>query len=553
MPLRAGKSRSAFESNLKEMIASGHPMKQAFAAAYAKAAKKMADGGEVDDSDDSSGDEDTSTPSDDDADDASDEESDDTPSSDEGDSTPPSVPNADPSQDPLAGKVDPPAATSPVLSDAQKQQQMMDYLSKQYAQAADPTALKQAIAGQKTGNMISNVAQSIAQIGGAGGIAAGYKPDNSVFNSIKEQGAQNVANQAGLRQQNIDNFKEQQAIKGQVLQNALASGDITKVNQANQIVAANQDPKSQNSQTAQQRIAALFPNIVKSAKNPNGVDVSNWSSADVDDATKDISIKTTADDVKARLQANALAVQQRQDFQSGQQQNREAFQAGQTEAGRDIGLADKQGKAYTEMTNRVLGGRGAPPTIGSSLASQQAIAKAQSLIAQYPNPDNMPPQMVALLNSEIEKVASGGGGTEAGRQGLDPGTFEERWQQFKQRAGDQPTGAQLGAFIQGNSAYLGDLKKVVDGTVQTYQRQTFQDYHDSGRLDPQAENAFKAHHPEIFPEEQASNGQGGGSAQPPPAAAHPDVSAALQWAKANPNDPRAAEIMKRVGSTNAGL
>lgn len=36
MPLKSGKSKKAFQSNVREMIKSGHPKKQALAAAYRK-------------------------------------------------------------------------------------------------------------------------------------------------------------------------------------------------------------------------------------------------------------------------------------------------------------------------------------------------------------------------------------------------------------------------------------------------------------------------------------------------------------------------------------
>ena len=37
MPLKAGKSKKTFQNNVREMMHSGHPQKQALAAAYAKA------------------------------------------------------------------------------------------------------------------------------------------------------------------------------------------------------------------------------------------------------------------------------------------------------------------------------------------------------------------------------------------------------------------------------------------------------------------------------------------------------------------------------------
>lgn len=40
MPLKSGSSNSAFKFNIKELIASGRPKKQALAIAYKKAGKK---------------------------------------------------------------------------------------------------------------------------------------------------------------------------------------------------------------------------------------------------------------------------------------------------------------------------------------------------------------------------------------------------------------------------------------------------------------------------------------------------------------------------------
>lgn len=40
MPLKSGKSKSAFESNIRELVKSGRPVKQAVAIAYKKKREK---------------------------------------------------------------------------------------------------------------------------------------------------------------------------------------------------------------------------------------------------------------------------------------------------------------------------------------------------------------------------------------------------------------------------------------------------------------------------------------------------------------------------------
>lgn len=42
MPLKKGKSKAAFKSNIREMVKSGHPVKQAVAAAYSMKRKSGA-------------------------------------------------------------------------------------------------------------------------------------------------------------------------------------------------------------------------------------------------------------------------------------------------------------------------------------------------------------------------------------------------------------------------------------------------------------------------------------------------------------------------------
>lgn len=49
MPLEKGKSKSAFEHNIKAEIAAGKPQKQAVAIAYHEAGEHKAEGGEVGD------------------------------------------------------------------------------------------------------------------------------------------------------------------------------------------------------------------------------------------------------------------------------------------------------------------------------------------------------------------------------------------------------------------------------------------------------------------------------------------------------------------------
>ncbi len=157
--------------------------------------------------------------------------------------------------------------------------------------------------------------------------------------------------------------------------------------------------------------------------------------------------------------------------------------------------SDAEEKTYTEMVGKIA-------TPGRNRMVQQAqmnllnVSNAQELIQQYPDLNQMPPQKVALLNAELAKISSGGVASEHGQDALAANTLSERFAKLKSQVGGEPTGAQVGAFIQQNAEYLQGLQKVSQDRVDKYGREIYASY--KHRLSPELQNRFETEHADLF-------------------------------------------------------
>jgi hypothetical protein len=183
--------------------------------------------------------------------------------------------------------------------------------------------------------------------------------------------------------------------------------------------------------------------------------------------------------------------------------------------------------------------------------------KAMDLINQYPDLNKMPAQQVSLLAQELSKVASGGVGSEHGQRSLEANTVQSNWSKLVSNISGEPTGADLKPFIEQNKAYLDNMLKTNMDTIKDYHQQVYNGY--KKRLTPEQDTLFRTDHPELFQEQEMGQQNNAGpmkaksANQIIPAYQHPEADKAASWAKENPQDPRAAEIIKRLGTMNAGL
>lgn len=214
----------------------------------------------------------------------------------------------------------------------------------------------------------------------------------------------------------------------------------------------------------------------------------------------------------------------------------------------DATNAKQSNKAFTDMTNSVENFRG-NKAVGNAADALRAVGNAQELIKEYPDLNQMPQAQVGQLGEELAKIAGGGSASEGGRKEVNTSTYASQFQNFMSKAGNQPTGAQLGDFIQNNSKYLDGLKQANQQIVNGYRKNKYLSYEDQ-LTDSQKQKFQTQMHPELFQDQNnqaPQQGQGllGGSASS--GQAHPQDIKAIAWAKANPKDPMSIQILKVNG------
>ncbi len=208
---------------------------------------------------------------------------------------------------------------------------------------------------------------------------------------------------------------------------------------------------------------------------------------------------------------------------------------------------ENQDKLYTEMVNKIETPRG-NQKVQQAQKALLSIGNAQELIDMYPDPNKMPAQQVNLLNQELAKVASGGVGSEHGQSSLEANTFNQKWQSFLSKSGNEPTGAELGAFIGENKAYLGGLQKVNERVVNDYRKHIFNSY--KNRLAPAHVDQFNAEYPDVLaPLVDATHTTSKQAVLP----LSPQALQMVDWAKdpANAKDPRLGDVVKKLQAMGA--
>lgn len=445
-----------------------------------------------------------------------------------------SVDDAQPADPVSVASIAPQDAAPASSPEIDKEQAIKDKLQKEYAAANDFSGIKAAQEDAKRANFSSNLGDALETMAKANSMAhGGAGVDTGFYQGLKQQGQQGVTAAIGAKDAKIQQFLKQNDISRQVAQDMMEKGDYEQKQKASQYLNDTQTPTSQVSKNAQ----LAFQNTFKDYPEVAHMDVSQFSAADLDKASKNV-------DVVAKLQELKQSKQMQLAYQNSTLSNKK----------------DKdQEHLYSEMNNKIATPRG-NTAVQQAQVGVSSGSKAMDLINRYPNLDDMPSQQVALLAQEISKVASGGVGSEHGQRSIEANTLQSAWNKLTSSIDGQPTGAQLKGFIEQNKNYLEDMTKTNQQTINDYGRQVYNGY--KKRLTPDQDIQFRSDNPHIFEEEKAaSNGAPAAPSSSPAspalkvqtAAVHPQAGDAEAWAKANPKDPRSAVILQRLGAMNAGL
>lgn len=129
---------------------------------------------------------------------------------------------------------------------------------------------------------------------------------------------------------------------------------------------------------------------------------------------------------------------------------------------------DNQSKAYSELTNKIeqTKSRGATK---NAWEADRLISNAQGLLSEYPDLNQVPQAQVSLFAQELGKIAKGGVAGEQEVKDLITPTYASHLQAELSKLENQPTGANLGAFLAEQKKYLDTLgansKRVIGQSV----------------------------------------------------------------------------------------
>lgn len=373
------------------------------------------------------------------------------------------------------------SAPSPPVSNDPKLDAIKAQLAQQYATANDDTDIKTAMANAHHANNVANFGSALESIAKANSMAhGGAGVDNDFYQGLRQQGQQGIQQAQTARNAKVQQFIQQNEINRQVATDTMAKGTYDQQQKAAKYLNDQEDPTSAVSKNAQTAFTAAFKSMPEVAN----MDVSNFSASDLASASKNV-------DVIAKLNELKQAKQMQLEFQKGMLGNKQD---------------QKMQANEVALNNRDINFRG-------NTAAQQAqqgilnADKALDIISKVPDPNNIPPQMVNLIAQEVSKIAAGGVGSEFGQKTVQAETLQSRWNEMMQRVNGQPTGADLGPFVNMYKNYLQGMK----ATNSTYMDKYYQDNlagNMGGQISSDAIERYKAKHPTAFP--SASTGSTGG-------------------------------------------
>jgi len=388
---------------------------------------------------------------------------------------------------PTPVKSGPGPASAGAPADTGPKDYLGDMLSKLYGPGNDAKALAQAQQNRNIMQFANNTAMSQQMIAAAMS-RGGFKPDYAVNAEIAQQ-ANNPVN-------NI--LQQRQAQEGQIATAVKLSDFNDKAQQ--------QDPNSPLSKAMRDTVRAYFP---KMAAQPN------FENQDYESIIKQQPfLDTVQKTVSNNLYRQALL------------QNNQNKQ----EATAEFNVPSK--------IDNYINNRGA--TKNASDADRR-VDNINSLLARYPNLDNMPQGQIEEFGQELHQITAGLGAHEGSTAQLMSPTLRSRLALMESKGMNNVTGAEMGAFLKENVPYLQDLQQNARAYIGD---------HISGQVegakkliqDPVAYSKLQDYYSKYLNASQArkQTQQAVSQVAPTPKGAPgstPFDAAAIDWAKANINNP----------------
>lgn len=261
-------------------------------------------------------------------------------------------------------------------------------------------------------------------------------------------------------------------------------------------------------------------------------------------------------------QVHTMSVKDQFDTQIKQQQMQNESKANQLklmELQKSIGDSNnKDAQSMSEMLDKGWTARSGQA--GTVQAQINQIQDLKTLLAQGKSqPDGLDSRQTAELATGLASLYGKGAAGEEAVHRLMPDTWVGKGKTLQERILNQPMGLDQQEFAQRMEDSVDRVNSVAQEQKKQYQVQSVAPFERLKNTNPQLYNHIlqsKEIDPNVMIDKngkyvkgsaKAESDQGVPSAAAIPATAHPQAGAAVAWAKQNPNDPRAQQIMQRLG------
>lgn len=285
-----------------------------------------------------------------------------------------------------------------------------------------------------------------------------------------------------------------------------------------------QDPNSDQSKVVQQTVSKLYPGTFSPEQ------IKNLTADDSNLILKPLELKAKLDEAKA-VQGQKLELQR-------------------------SNTAEKQGKASEQYIQKLSAsvdkGLSTPMVgrsgeVGKAQGKVNAAERAQALLDQAKTqPGGLDSRQIEELAQSTSAILGSGTSASARVEALVPHTLFGRAQTLNEYLSNNPKGQGMQAFTNRLADTISREKAVAQDQVNKYLVEGTPGLPDLMKVAPDQANA-KLMRAGIDPSSVDEHGRYKRQQATQAAQSHPQDDAAVSWAKANPNDPRSAQILKANG------
>lgn len=256
-------------------------------------------------------------------------------------------------------------------------------------------------------------------------------------------------------------------------------------------------------------------------------------------------------DYEARLSEKGKLEQKKAELQNKKEiaaENRQAkkdiaemVQGNKASAAEEKKGADKekhQSQTLQQTQNFLESSRNLPD-VRQALMDKYNINKAEAILKNR-DLNNLSGQEVGLLVSELSKVARGGVPTQEELHVLSPNTLTGYLSKQYSRLMNEPTPAHAGEFLKQYQRYMQELKSNAEDTISKKVKRV---------IETRKKDLGEDNYNVLQDQYQDLLNPGGATSRnlQSNSASSSEDQAAIDWAKKNPNDPRAQQILKMHG------